>query len=72
MCSRCSQVVYPKGMNCLDIRPEEVAIAALEMLSLQTYETPAYKEILGYKIETEVQEQTATRRSMFSESLLDS
>ena len=59
-CSHCNQVDCPHGINCLDIRPEEVAIAALEMLSEQTYEPVVYKGILGYKIETSNQEQAAT------------
>ena len=40
-------------MNCLDVRPEEVAIAALEMLAAQTYAQPTYQGILRHKIETE-------------------
>ena len=60
-CLRCHQADCLNGINCIDIRPEEVAIAALEMLSEQSYEAPDYKGILGYKIEVDQQEQTSTR-----------
>ena len=53
ICSRCNQPDCPNGINCLDVRPEEVAIAALEMLSEQMYKQTDYKGILGYKIESE-------------------
>jgi ADP-heptose:LPS heptosyltransferase len=36
-CSPCYNVVCPFEMKCLDIRPEEVAIAALEMLDEQIF-----------------------------------
>lgn len=39
-CSSCEPVDCAYGINCLDIRPEEVAIAALEMLTKQTYSQP--------------------------------
>lgn len=48
------------GINCLDVRPEEVAIAALEMLSEQSHNQPSYR-MLNYKIETEAQEESSTR-----------
>ena len=57
VCSSCNEVDCPHGINCLDIRPEEVAIAALEMLAEQSYNQPRYNEILGYRIESESQEQ---------------
>lgn len=61
ICSHCcNQANCLNGINCLDIRPEEVAIAAFELLSGETYEPPAYEGILGYKIEDK-QEQTSTR-----------
>jgi len=56
-CSACNQVDCSHGINCLDIRPEEVAIAALEMLAEQSFSQPSYKEIPGYKIESEAQKQ---------------
>jgi ADP-heptose:LPS heptosyltransferase len=56
-CSHCDQADCQQGINCLDIRPEEVAIAALEMLSEKNLSQLSYKEILGYKIESEPQEQ---------------
>ena len=58
-CSVCNQIDCSHGINCLDIRPEEVAIAALEMLAEQSFShnRPSYKEILGYKIEAESQKQ---------------
>jgi ADP-heptose:LPS heptosyltransferase len=52
-CTRCNQADYPNGINCLDVRPEEVAIAALEMLTKQTYGQPDYKRLFGYKLESE-------------------
>ena len=61
VCLHCNRVDCLNGINCMDVRPEEVAIAALEMLSEQSYETPDYKGILGYKIEVDQQEQTSTR-----------
>ena len=60
ICSRCNQVECPNGINCLDVRPEEVAIAALEMLSEQTYDQTNYKDILGYKIESSSNEQSSS------------
>ena len=36
-CSPCYNFVCPFDMKCLDIRPEEVAIAALEMLDEQVF-----------------------------------
>ena len=41
-CSLCHSTSCPYGMKCLDIRPEEVAVAALEMLADQTYEPTPY------------------------------
>lgn len=52
-CSYCDQADCQPGINCLDIRPEEVAIAALEMLSEKTYNQPGYKGIFSYKMELE-------------------
>lgn len=43
ICAHCHEPDCPNGINCLDVRPEEVAIAALEMLSEQTYNQPGYK-----------------------------
>ena len=60
ICSRCNQVECPNGINCLDVRPEEVAIAALEMLSEQTYDQTNYKDILGYKLESSSNEQSSS------------
>lgn len=42
-CSLCSESECRHGMKCLDIRPEEVAIAALEMLGQQTYSSTTYR-----------------------------
>jgi ADP-heptose:LPS heptosyltransferase len=60
ICSYCSQADCPNRINCPDVRPEEIAIAALEMLSeqTQTFEPPAYREILSYKIDSDIREQT--------------
>jgi ADP-heptose:LPS heptosyltransferase len=60
-CSPCDHAECPYGINCLDVRPEEVAIAALEVLSQQTYNQPSYRGILEYKIETEAPEESSTR-----------
>jgi hypothetical protein len=52
----------PNGINCLDVRPEEVAIAALEMLSEESYnDKPTYKGILAYQLKSELQEQSSLR-----------
>jgi ADP-heptose:LPS heptosyltransferase len=59
VCAKCDHVDCQHGMNCLDIRPEEVAIAALEMLSEKTYNQSDYKGIFSYKMESE-------RNSQFS------
>jgi ADP-heptose:LPS heptosyltransferase len=60
-CLPCEQAECPSGINCLDVRPEEVAIAALEVLSQQTYSQPSYRGILEYRIETEASEESSTR-----------
>ena len=56
-CLHCNQTDCPNGINCPGIRPEEVAIAALEMLSAQTYPHANYRQILEYQIDTEQQEE---------------
>jgi ADP-heptose:LPS heptosyltransferase len=61
VCSYCNQVECEHGINCTDVRPEEVAIAALEMLSEQTYELTNYRGILGYTLDSESNEQSASR-----------
>ena len=61
VCSHCNQIECPNGINCVDVRPEEVAIAALEMLSKQTYNQTNYKGILGYKFDSETNEQSSGR-----------
>lgn len=55
-CSSCNQPECPHGMNCLDIRPEEVAIAALEMLTEQTYPPEEDRGIFAYQLRTERKE----------------
>lgn len=50
-CSLCSNTTCPYGMKCLDIRPEEVAITALEMLADQTYEPATHRLFHEYKRE---------------------
>lgn len=60
-CSSCSHPGCSHGINCPNIRPEEVAIAALELLSEQTYNQANYKGILGYKFESEKNEESSTR-----------
>lgn len=59
-CSPCDHAECPYGINCLDLRPEEVANAALEVLTEQTYKQPSYKGILEYKIDTKAQEESST------------
>jgi ADP-heptose:LPS heptosyltransferase len=44
-CARCDQDDCQYGINCQDVRPEEVAIAALEMLSAQSHSQPAYEDM---------------------------
>ena len=62
ICSHCNQMECPNGINCLDVRPEEVAIAALEMLSEESYnDQPTYKGILAYQLKSELQEQSSLR-----------
>jgi hypothetical protein len=53
VCPHCNQADCPNGINCLNVRPEEVAIAALEMLTRQTFSQTDYKGLFGYKIESE-------------------
>lgn len=51
-CSLCSDTNCSYAMKCLDIRPEEVAIAALEMIADQTYEPVARRSVFQeYKSE---------------------
>jgi hypothetical protein len=59
-CSSCSRADCVYGINCLDIRPEEVAIAALELLSEQPYKQTSYRGVLEYKLETESQKSFST------------
>jgi ADP-heptose:LPS heptosyltransferase len=61
VCSRCDQVGCLDRMNCPDVRPEEVAIAALEMLLEQTIDQVEYKGIFIYKFQSEACQQPATR-----------
>lgn len=61
VCSCCNQVDCPQGINCLDVRPEEVAIAALELLTKQTYSQSDYKGIFEYKMESERGDQASAR-----------
>lgn len=61
-CSSCNEVDCTHGINCLDIRPEEVAIAALEVLAKQTYiSQPDYKGIFAYGIELEKNNSSSAR-----------
>jgi ADP-heptose:LPS heptosyltransferase len=47
------------GINCLDVRPEEVAIAALELLTKQTHSQSGYRGILEYKMESQGNKQAS-------------
>ncbi|HET9907376.1 MAG TPA: glycosyltransferase family 9 protein, partial [Anaerolineales bacterium] len=60
-CAHCNQVNCMHGINCLDVRPEEVAIAALELLTKQTYNQSEYKGIFNYKMEAERNQQPSAR-----------
>ena len=44
-CSPCYSFICPFDMKCLDIRPEEVAIAALEMLDEQVFKRIAIRRL---------------------------
>ena len=57
----CNQAECPHGINCIDVRPEEVAIAALEMPAEQTYSQTDDEGILGYKLESETHEPSSVR-----------
>jgi ADP-heptose:LPS heptosyltransferase len=48
-CSLCYESDCLYGMKCLDIRPEEVAIAALELLGEQTYSSTTYHVLQEYR-----------------------
>ena len=61
VCSNCNQIECANGINCVDVRPEEVAIAALEVLSKQTYDQTNYKGILGYRVDSEADERSSGR-----------
>ena len=50
-CSLCSESDCRYGMKCLDIRPEEVAIAALEILGEQAYSPATYHVLQEYRSE---------------------
>jgi ADP-heptose:LPS heptosyltransferase len=59
VCSHCNQADCQHGINCLDIRPEEVAIAALEMLSEKTHNQPDYRGLFSYKMGSERNSQSS-------------
>lgn len=50
-CSVCYESACQFGMKCLDIRPQEVAITALEMLGEQAYPSTTYHVLQEYKSE---------------------
>ena len=60
-CLSCWQADCAHGINCQDVRPEEVAIAALELLLEQNEQnyTPG-RALLGYPINTQTQEQLSS------------
>jgi hypothetical protein len=60
-CSLCNPANCSNGINCPDVRPEEVAIAALELLSEQTMNDANYGGIFRAKIESETNEQVLIR-----------
>ena len=48
------------GINCQDVRPEEVAIAALELLEQNRENYTPGRALLGYPINTQTQEQISS------------
>ena len=60
-CAYCNEKDCLHGINCLDVRPEEVAIAALELLTKQTYNQSEYKGIFDYKMKAERDDQASAR-----------
>jgi ADP-heptose:LPS heptosyltransferase len=50
-CSLCYESDCSYGMKCLDIRPEEVVIAALEMLGGQSCSSTIYRVLQEYRSE---------------------
>jgi ADP-heptose:LPS heptosyltransferase len=60
-CAHCNGTDCLHGINCLDVRPEEVAIAALELLTNQTDNQSDYKGIFDYKMEAERDDRASTR-----------
>ena len=61
VCVHCNGVDCLHGINCLDVRPEEVAIAALELLTKQTHSQFEYKGIFDHKMEAERDVQASAR-----------
>jgi len=59
--SNCNQVDGLNGIHCLDVRPEEVAIVALELLTKPTHNQPGYRGIFEYKMESQGNKQAAPR-----------
>jgi ADP-heptose:LPS heptosyltransferase len=60
-CSSCNPVDCSQGIHCLDIRPEEVAIAALEMLTKKTYDQTDEKGIFAYRLGSERNDELSSR-----------
>jgi ADP-heptose:LPS heptosyltransferase len=50
-CSLCQESDCWSGMKCLDIRPEEVAIATLEMLGEESYASTTHQVLQEYRSE---------------------
>jgi heptosyltransferase-1 len=61
ICAYCKPVNCPHGINCLEVRPEEVAIAALELLTKQTCNQSNYKGLFEHKMESEKDNQASAR-----------
>ena len=66
-CSSCQNTDCIHGMNCLEIRPEEVAIAALELLAERPYRQSNIPASLQPGIRTEAHPQFSIRLPQDSE-----
>ena len=66
-CSSCYKTDCINGINCLEVRPEEVAIAALELLAAQVDRQTTSQGLLAYKIESLAQPQIFPRLTQIRE-----
>ena len=54
-CLSCSYSECPHGIHCPDVRPEEIAVAALELLTWHTYNQDTFRNVFGYEMKSENQ-----------------